>query len=101
MQYSNAHSYLISLSLCFVHTIKVLDEITQENNSFQKDITCLRPILDHVQKVDIMLKSGELMSTVQLNQGTIELDKDDDEEERWSSLYFLVKSFWMTYVFHR
>lgn len=34
-------------------------------------------------KVDIMLKSGELMSTVQLNQGTIELDQDqDDEEER-------------------
>ena len=82
MQYSNAHSYLINLSLCFVHTIKVLDEITEENNSFQKDITRLRPILDNVQKVDIMLKSGELMSTVQLNQGTIELDQDDDEEER-------------------
>lgn len=91
-----------NLSLCFVHTIKVLDEITEENNSFQKDITRLRPILDNVQKVDIMLKSGELMSTVQLNQGTIELDQDDDEEERgWSSLYFLVKSLWMTYVFHR
>ena len=95
-----------NLSLCFVHTItiKVLDKITEENNSFQKDITRLRPILDNVQKVDIMLKSGELMSTVQLNQGTIELDQDqdDDEEERgWSSLYFLVKSLWMTYVFHR
>lgn len=96
------HISHINLSLCFVHTIKVLDEITEENNSFQKDITRLRPILDNVQKVDIMLKSGELMSTVQLNQGTIELDQDDDEEERgWSSLYFLVKSLWMTYVFHR
>ena len=30
-----------------------------------------------------MLKNGELISTVQLNQGTIELDQDqDDEEER-------------------
>ena len=74
---------VISLTL-LVHTIQVLDEITEENNSFQRDITRLRPILEHMQKVDILQKNGGLISTVQLNQGKIvlEQDDDDDEEER-------------------
>ena len=96
------HISHINLSLCFVHTIKVLDEITEENNSFQKDITRLRPILDNVQKVDIMLKSGELMSTVQLNhKAQSSWTRMMMKKRGWSSLYFLVKSLWMTYVFHR